>query len=112
MTTSAAPKPITHPTEDGAYQADSVLWFEYHCWESHQSSDAQIWYRSHQLVTVIELHVNDSAGMSREDRTEQGMPFSYTIRFADGSEWEAFEDELSPSRDSWSRRDPPTEPAR
>ncbi len=28
-----------------------VVWFEYHCWESPESSDAEIWYRSHQKVT-------------------------------------------------------------
>lgn len=101
-------KIIEHPIEDGAYAPGSVLWFEYHCWEHPDSADAPAWYRSHQLVTVLSLEVNESAGMTATERSEAAMPFTYTARFADGLQWCVFEDELSTSQDSWDRPDPPT----
>jgi hypothetical protein len=89
------------------WHAGEVSWFEYHCWESPDSADAQAWYRSHQKVTVLSLQKNDSDGMTRAQRIDAGMPFTYTVQFADGLQWCAFEDELSDSRDAWYRPDPP-----
>lgn len=100
-------KVIEHPIEDGAYAPGSVLWFEYHCWEHPDSADAPAWHRSHQLVTVLALEVNEPAGMTAAERREATMPFTYTVRFADGLEWCAFEDEVGTNRDSWDRPDPP-----
>lgn len=82
-------------------------WFEYHCFESDESADAPAWYRSHQKVTVLSMDENDSAGMTRAERDEAGMPFTYTVRFKDGLEWDVFEDELSETQEPWCRPDPP-----
>lgn len=88
----------------------SVRWFEYHCWESPESADAPAWYHSHQQVVVGEVQVNDSAGMTREERDEAAMPFTYDVTFPDGLVWGAFEDELSETKDDWYRPDPPPAP--
>lgn len=82
-------------------------WFEYHCWESPESNDAEVWYHSHQQVTVLERHVNDGAGMSWAGRMEAGQPYTYTVRFDDGLEWGVFEDELTNDPNDWYRPDPP-----
>lgn len=82
-------------------------WFEYHCWEHPDSHDAPAWYRSHQRVTILAVDQNDSAGMTRAERDEAAMPYTYTARFSDGLEWCVFEDELSESRVVWCRPDPP-----
>lgn len=100
-----------HPVEQGAYAPGSVLWFEYHCWEDPRSNDANAWYRSHQLVTVLHLEVNDSAGMTPAERRVAAMPFTYEVQFADGLRWCIFEDELSTTRETWYRPDPPPLPA-
>lgn len=96
-------KVIEHPIKADAYAPGAVLWFEYHCWEHPDSADAAAWYRSHQLVTVLALEVNDSAGMTAAERLEAGMPFTYIARFEDGLEWCVFEGELSASRHCWER---------
>lgn len=89
------------------------VFFEYHCDESHQSSDAQLWYRSHQKVTV--LHCDKDTIEQAENcgvftlpaRAEVGVPLVYTIEFADGHIGDAFEDELLTSEDSYERPAPP-----
>lgn len=73
-------------------------WFEYHCYQGHDSSDAQLWYRSHQPVTVLGLdpkgeYVEGLWG-THEERADGGMPATYRVRFEDGHEGTAFEDEL------------------
>jgi 8-oxo-dGTP pyrophosphatase MutT (NUDIX family) len=86
----------------------SRLWFEYHCLESHDSSDAQLWYRSHQRVTIVDLKDSEiPAYESAYWRSYQGMPLAYTIRFADGSTFAATEDELLDSPKDFCRPDPP-----
>lgn len=92
---------------DADFKPGDTAWFEYHCWESPESADAQAWYRSHQKVTVLSVQENDSAGMTRLERNEAGMPYTYTVRFGDGLEWCAFEDELSTTSNVWYRPDPP-----
>ena len=84
-----------------------TAWFEYHCWESPESNDAPAWYRSHQRVTVLSLQENDGAGMTRAERDDAATPFTYTVRFPDGLEWCAIEDELSDTQEDWYRPDPP-----
>lgn len=67
--------------------------FEYHCQQSHDSADAELWYRSHQRVTVLGLE-EEGYGGTLEERGANGQPRAYLIRFADGHEATAFEDEL------------------
>lgn len=83
------------------------LFFEYHCWEDQDSADADLWLRSHQRVTVVAREVNDGAGLSWRDRMESGQQYTYHVLFDDGSTGTVFEDELSPTPDTWTRLDPP-----
>jgi hypothetical protein len=92
-----------------------VLWFEYHCLESHDSCDAALWYRSQQRVTVLRLAPNDgyypAGGVlpipSFAERMECATPIAYSIRFADGFEADAVEDELLDSPLEFERPSPP-----
>lgn len=94
------------------------LWFEYHCWEDERSSDADLWRRSHQIVDVIGLSPDadffDGPGCETfDERCDNGCQNVYTIRFSDGFEKDAFEDELLESQDEFCRPSPPaTCPAR
>ena len=84
------------------------LWFEYHCWESSQSADAELWYHSHQKVIVLGMVENDGYDIPKqEDRYYAGCVLVYKIRFADGFEHDATEDELLDSKDEFCRPDPP-----
>lgn len=87
------------------------FWFEYHCWESHESGDAEVWYHSHQQCTVLGFSDCDPCGFSTiEERGDAGACLVYRVRFDDGLEWEAFEDELMSSKDNFCRPDPPAKP--
>lgn len=68
--------------------------FEYHCNQSHDSEDAQLWYRSHQEVTVLGRGDDDGHAATHAERAENGTPRIYSVRFDDGHEGEVFEDEL------------------
>ncbi|KKM74802.1 hypothetical protein LCGC14_1396650 [marine sediment metagenome] len=70
-------------------------YFEYHCYQAHDSADASLWYRSHQPVTVVDVgeDPNDEPTTMAE-RAESGDPLTYHIKFTDGYEGAAFEDEL------------------
>lgn len=88
------------------------LWFEYHCWESEQSQDAHLWARSHQQVVVLEHDAADHDCLMGEtenmvERGEAGQPCVYTVRFDDGLEATATEDELMAEQASFERPDPP-----
>lgn len=92
------------------WQPGDSAWFEYHCFESHQSSDAQSWYRSHGVVEVLYEETEDDRRVhlpTAEDRFEGALPAYYRIRHADGYEWTAFEDELLVSPSYFERPDPP-----
>lgn len=65
-----------------------LIWFEYHCTESHDSADAQMWYRSHQLVRIVDWQITEDPGVT---------PDTCTVRFADGFEGTAWADELCPN---------------
>lgn len=67
--------------------------FEYHCYQGHDSCDAELWYRSQQVVTVLCVD-NEGFGGTPRRRIENGEPRTYRIRFADGYENTAHEDEL------------------
>ncbi|KKN91192.1 hypothetical protein LCGC14_0220590 [marine sediment metagenome] len=85
----------------------STLFFEYHCEESHLSSDADLWYRSHQEVEVIEFSPNDGFDVpTLEERCEIGCPIMYQVKFNDGFVGGVFEDELLDSEDEYFRPDP------
>lgn len=88
-----------------------ILWFEYHCLESHQSCDAEIWYRSHQQVEVLGVVDNDGYDVfSQQTRFEQGIQLIYRVRFKDGLEWDVFEDELLDDPGNFQRPAPPKKP--
>lgn len=82
------------------------FWFEYHCYEGHDSCDSEIWYRSHQKVLVLsisELGVGDT----KYERLIEGQPRVYRVKFKDGLEYDVFEDELMESTKEFSRPEPP-----
>ena len=84
------------------------IFFEYHCWESHESSDAQLWYRSHQKVTVIEcVNAHENGDMSFIERCENGHQLVYKVQFPDGHIGDVFEDELMESEENYERPNPP-----
>lgn len=86
----------------------SELWFEYHCWEDEKSADAELWHHSHQKATVIGIAPNDGMEIpTRKEREDCGQPISYKVRFADGFESDACEDELMDSKKIFCRKDPP-----
>lgn len=89
---------------DGLRKVGDKVWFEYHCKESHQSSDAIIWYHSHQQVTILAGPSFDDEPLANEklsiipptlrDRAETAMGLMYRVRWNDGLEYDVFEDEL------------------
>ena len=90
------------------WEVGESAWFEYHCWESLESADAELWLRSHQRVVVVGEAEHDGwPGSTREERTEAGQPKVYTVHFADGFEGDATEDELMTSRAAFERPAPP-----
>lgn len=89
----------------------SRKWFEYHCWESHDSGDAKVWYRSHEMVTVIALTNYKSSLHDDTDfnqRNEDCCQLVYRAKWDDGFEWDVWEDELLNSKDDFQRPDPPS----
>ena len=85
-------------------------WFEYHCNESDDSSDAIVWRHSHQQCTLISFDDGEPCFYPTIiERGEAGMVLVYRVRFDDGLEWTVFEDELVDSPDDFYRPDPPTE---
>lgn len=82
-------------------------WFEYHCNESHDSSDAPAWYHSHQEVTVLYPVNADDVPATRAERIEDGNPLVYHVLFDDGLTWHVFEDELLDSPAEFKRPAPP-----
>jgi hypothetical protein len=107
---------------EGLRHRGDVLWFEYHCWESPSSSDAELWYRSHRKVTVLNVASNDAYDprhpgrtikgglITMRDRGEAGLPIVYRVKFADGFVADATEDELLDSPKEYERPAPPKRP--
>lgn len=87
------PRSAISESTKNSWKPGETAYFEYHCNRSHDSEDAPAWYRSHQTVTVLGI---DYAGNGRtlDQRLDRGEPRSYRVRFPDGLEWAAFEDEL------------------
>ncbi len=97
-------------TPDGvreAWQPGDLAWYEYHCLESDDSADAALWHRSHQRVTVLGRGADEDLGGTLLERAEAGGPNVYEIRFADGYEGLAFEDERLTGPGHYERPDPP-----
>ena len=91
----------------------ATLWFEYHCNESHSSSDAEVWYHSHQQAKVLSFAGCDPAFFATFiERGENGHVLLYRVRFVDGLEWDVFEDELLDSPEEFCRTDPPLKPCK
>ena len=82
-----------------------TFWFEYHCYESHESCDAELWYRSHQKVKVI--GVSEWSYDDKEWRQEDGNPRVYLVEWEDGFQYDVFEDELFESPDEFYSPNPP-----
>lgn len=76
------------------------MWFEYHCWESPNSDDAELWYRSHQKVKVLSRGIDDYDEFPEE-------PKVYNIEFSDGFKGTAYDDELFDDPIEFYRPDPP-----
>jgi hypothetical protein len=81
-------------------------WFEYHCWESDESSDAELWHHSHQKVEIIAM-TEPGYGDTEEQRFENTQTAMFKVRFSDGLESEAAEDEILESKKQFERPDPP-----
>lgn len=75
------------------WRPGDTAYYEYHCNPSHDSEDAPLWYRSHQKVMVLGLD-HAGPGKTMNDRLSAGEPSTYRVRFADGFEGAAYEDEL------------------
>lgn len=90
-------------------EAGRRMWFEYHCLESHDSSDAQLWYRSHQQVVVLRVANQESLheGTTKLERGNEGIPLTYQVRLDNGFEFEVFEDELLTTEAEYIRPNPP-----
>jgi hypothetical protein len=73
-------------------------WFEYHCYEGEDSSDAELWHHTHQQVQVIRKY-------KVPDECDREVAPMYLIRFADGFEGDVFSDELVKSPSDFIRPD-------
>jgi len=71
--------------------------FEYHCLESEDSSDAELWHRTHQRVTVLGVQFSEETPI-------------LSVQFADGFEGGVFIDELVKSTNEYYRPDYEQEP--
>lgn len=93
---------------DGFLKPGTKRWFEYHCWESNDSADAELWHRSHQQVEVLDCdNAKEYGKYTWKERQEDGNPLVYRIRFADGHVGAAFEDELLYRKSQFCRPNPP-----
>ena len=91
-----------------AWAVGEQAWFEYHCWESPESGDAEVWFHSHQVATVLAEGEHDGwEGSTFAERAEAGQPKVYVVLFTDGLEWDVFEDELTTDPSGFVRPDPP-----
>ena len=73
-------------------------WFEYHCYEGEDSGDAELWHHTHQQVVIVH-----KCGKDEVDEADVGR--MYRVRFANGFEYECFDDELVHSPAEFERPD-------
>lgn len=69
-------------------------WFEYHCWESEESADAELWHHTHQQVEILRILTPDESDYEM-----------YEVRFADGFTAHADWDELYNTKKKFWRPD-------
>ena len=74
-------------------------WFEYHCYEGEDSSDAKLWHHTHQAVKIIRKLRN----IEEVDEADVGR--MYKVIFADGFEAHVTDDELVKSPSDFYRPD-------
>ena len=71
-------------------------WFEYHCYEGEDSSDAKLWHHTHQQVTVLNKIT---------DIDEADVGKMYRVKFSDSFEYDVCDDELMHHPSEFSRPD-------
>jgi hypothetical protein len=96
-------KELSETTDD---VVGKEFWFEYHCFESPKSCDAELWYRTHNKVLVLSI-VELGCGDTKLERLLEGCPRVYRVVFEDGFEYDVFEDELMESKEEFERPDAP-----
>ena len=63
---------------------DQEYWFEYHCLESEESADAELWHHTAQFVTILsQIPIKEA----------EELPM-YKVQFKDGFSYDVFDDEL------------------
>ena len=93
-------------TRELQIQVGKSYWFEYHCLESEESCDAELWHHSHMKAKVLSLE-EPGYGKTMKERGEEGQPAVYKIQFEDGFKHSAFEDEILESPKHFFRPSPP-----
>ena len=88
---------MEHKTLEDKRLARGRRWFEYHCWEDEQSSDANLWHHTHQKVTVLRK-LPDSESIGNGETIKM-----YRIKFLDNFEADVFGDELVKSPQDFER---------
>lgn len=84
--------PASGERQQHRYTFPARAWFEYHCWESEDSADAELWRHTHERVIVLR--------MLSPDESDYEM---YEVRFADGYKGHVFADELTHTRKNFER---------
>ena len=74
-------------------------YFEYHCYEGEDSSDAELWHHTHQQVEVIRKLRN----IEEVDEADYGR--MYEVKFPDGLIYNVCDDELVKSPTDYYRPD-------
>lgn len=68
--------------------------------DSASEISARLFHRTGETVETLRLNDHDAwEGSTAAERMDEGVPLSYKVRFPDGHEDTAFEDELSPLTD-------------
>jgi hypothetical protein len=93
--TAADPYSEAHKDQ---WEPGDTAHFEYHCLMDPSSSDYHLWKRTQQPVTVLGLHPQGEDFRNElptgAERADEGLPLTYQVRFGDGHEDSATEDEL------------------
>jgi len=76
-----------------SWRRGETAYFEYHCDKSKSSQDYPAFQHSHQTAKVLRIS-EPGVGRTLMERGKNSLIRTYVIRFADGLEWDAFEDEL------------------
>ena len=72
-------------------------WFEYHCYEGEDSSDAELWHHTHQQVIIL--------NKITEGVEEREVGKMYRVKFVDGFQYDVCDDELVKSPADFERPD-------